>query len=282
MPALIDILKKSEEFLRKKGIGNARFNAECIMTKVLSCRRIDLYLSYAAQLNEEQLSGIRVLLTRRSNREPLQYIVGKWPFYGVELNVDGRALIPRQETEELVELLCERFSKRRYDDLGILDLGTGSGAIAISLGKYFRRARVYASDFSQDALSLARENAALNLIRNVTFLQSDWYSSISGTFDIIVSNPPYLAESEWEQIQPEIKLFEPKSAIVSENDGKADLIEIINQSAKFLKPNGILALETGESQHRDLSKLALENFQVVESVRDITAHDRFLFLSKQR
>ncbi|MDR2720770.1 MAG: peptide chain release factor N(5)-glutamine methyltransferase, partial [Puniceicoccales bacterium] len=248
MSTLIDILKKTEEFLRQKDISNSRFEAECILAKALRCQRIDLYLKHAAKLSDGQLVDVRALLIRRVNREPLQYILGEWPFQDVVLNVDSRVLIPRPETEELVELLIGKFSMYKNVNLSILDLGTGSGAIALTLAKYFRRSRVLASDYSLDALSLARENAALNSIHSVTFVQSDWYTNIVGVFDLIISNPPYLSEKEWEQTQPEIRNFEPKSALCAKDEGKADLLKIIDQSAQFLKANGILALEIGESQ----------------------------------
>ncbi|MDR3274354.1 MAG: peptide chain release factor N(5)-glutamine methyltransferase [Puniceicoccales bacterium] len=282
MSTLIDILKKSEEFLRKKNISNSRFEAECILTKVLGCQRIDLYLRYSAKLSDEQLNGIKILLTRRANREPLQYILGEWPFYDLILTVDGRALIPRPETEELVEILIGKFSKHKNANLSILDLGTGSGAIALSLGKYFRKSHVLATDLSPDALSLAKENAALNMIHNVTFMESDWFSKVSGTFDLIVSNPPYLAEKEWEQSQPEIKNFEPKLALCAENDGKAGLLKVIDQSPRFLKTNGVLALETGKSQHQYLFEFAKEKFQLAESMRDRSLRSRFIVLSRPK
>jgi release factor glutamine methyltransferase len=256
MSTLIDILKKTEEFLRKRGITNSRFEAECILAKALGCQRIDLYLRHMVQLGDGQLADIRALLTRRASGEPLQYIFGEWPFHDLTLNIDPRALIPRPETEELVELLPEKFSKYRNASLSILDLGTGSGAIALAVAKYFRRSHVLATDFSENALNLARENATLNSIRSVTFVQSDWYFNVTGAFDLIVSNPPYLSEKEWEHTQPEVKNFEPKSALCAEDSGKADLLKIIDQSAQFLKANGVLALETGESQHRFLFKFA--------------------------
>jgi release factor glutamine methyltransferase len=282
MPALIDILKKSEKFLRKKGISNARFDSECILTKALGCKRIDLYLNYMANLSDAQLGAIRILLTRRARHEPLQYLLGRWPFYDLMLNVDRRTLIPRPETEELVELLMKKRSKHGDTSLSILDLGTGSGAIALSLAKYFRRARVHAIDISLEALSLARENAAINSIANVTFVQSDWYSNIAGQFDIIVSNPPYLSEAEWEHSQPEIRIFEPKLALVSEDEGNGDIVRIIDQSVKFLRGDGILALETGELRHRALLEFAKTKFHTVESSKDRALKDRFIVLSKPR
>ncbi|MDR0679515.1 MAG: peptide chain release factor N(5)-glutamine methyltransferase, partial [Puniceicoccales bacterium] len=282
MPALIDILKKSEEFLRKKNISNPRFEAECILTKVLECKRIDLYLRYMEKLSVEQLNDIKILLTRRANHEPLQYIIGKWPFHDLTLNLDSCALIPRPETEELVEILIKKFSQYKNARLSILDLGTGSGAIALSLARFFQKSHTCASDYSSETLSLARENAAANSIQSITFAKSDWFSNIFGSFDLIASNPPYLSEEEWEQCQPEIKFFEPKLALCAGDGGKADLLKIIDQSPRFLKANGVLALETGETQHQAVFEFAKENFQLAESIRDSSQRNRFIVLSRPK
>jgi release factor glutamine methyltransferase len=232
-----------------------------------------------AKLNDRQLDAIRVLLTCRAKREPLQYIMGEWPFHELTINVDKRALIPRPETEELAEILIKKFSTHKNAALDILELGTGSGALALTLAKYFLRSRVCASDCSRAALSLARENGARNMTRNVVFVESDWFSSIAGAFDLIVSNPPYLSEEEWAQTQPEIKFFEPKAALCAADGGKADLLKIIDQAPKFLKPNGVLALETGEAHHQATFEFAKERFQFSESLKDQSLRSRFLILS---
>lgn len=280
MSTLLTILKQAEQFLKQKGITNALFNAEVLFSCALGCDRIDLYLRHNSALKEEQLKVIRALLTRRAHREPLQYIVGEWPFYELILSLDHRVLIPRPETEFMVEWAIKYFREKRFYNPQVLDLGTGSGAIALSIAKEFPRSKVIAADKSPDALQLASENAKRNKLRNITFVQSTWYSSINGTFDLIISNPPYLSENEWQNVEPEIKNFEPKIALVADNEGIADLIEIIKGAPKFLKPDGILLLETGQSQHDNLLKFANENFDVSQSQKDQFGKDRFLIFQQ--
>ncbi len=280
MPTLISTLKKSENFLKQKGISNALFNAEILFANALNCKRIDLYLRYNYNLTDEQLATIRTLLTRRAHNEPLQYIIGEWPFHELSLFVDRRALIPRPETEFLVELLIYFFNKQKYNNIKILDLGTGTGAIALSLAKSFPKSHVTATDISTDALSLAKKNAIKNNISNITFLRSDWYSNINDTFNLIVSNPPYLTHTEWENTQPEIKNFEPKIALVADNDGKSDLIQIIKNSHEFLKEKGVLVLETGDTQHDELLNIASQWFQHSKSIKDQFGRNRFLFFKR--
>lgn len=279
MPTLITILKQAEEFLQKKGISNARFDAEVLFTKALGCKRIDLYLRYNSKLNEQQLQRIRVLLTRRALHEPLQYIVEEWPFYELILKINKFTLIPRPETEFLVESLIKRYRNKNLSKLKILDLGTGSGAIALSLAKAFPHLHITATDKNYDALSLAKENAQKNRIKNISFIESNWYSNIHEKFDLIISNPPYLTEKEWEEAQIEIKNFEPKSALVANNNGQEDLLKIINEAPKFLKENGTLVLETGNSQHQSLlTQIYAKLFKTIESLKDQFGQDRFLIL----
>ncbi len=278
MSTLLTILKQSEQFLQKKGISNALFNTEILFSSALNCKRIDLYLRYNCTLNEKQLRLIRVLLSRRAHHEPLQYIIGEWPFHELTLNIDKRALIPRQETEFLVEYLIKHFRDKRFYNPRVLDLGTGSGAIALSLAKEFPRSQVVATDNSSDALSLAKENAQKNKIRNITFILSSWYSNINDQFDLIVSNPPYLSEQEWIDTESEVKFYEPKTALVADNDGQADLIKILQNAPKFLQPDGMLVLETGATQHKNLLEHAQSIFYSLEQKNDQFGRDRFLIL----
>lgn len=276
MPALLTILKKAEQFLKKKGISNALFNAEALFAHALMCERIDLYLRYNSTLSNEQLDTIRRLLSRRAHHEPLQYIIGEWPFYEVLLNVDKRALIPRPETEFMVEWAVKYLQNKRFYNPSILDLGTGSGAIALSLAREFPRSQVTAADKSQDALELARENAKKNKLRNLTFVTSRWYSEIYDNFDLIISNPPYLSEEEWEETDPDVKNFEPKIALVADNQGEADLRDIIKDAPKFLKKDGLLLLETGPAQHENLLNFGQKFFNFSKSKKDQFGRNRFL------
>ena len=217
-------------------------------------------------------------MRRRAQHEPLQYIVGEMEFFGAKLKVDRRALIPRPETERLVELVG--LSGMALAPTKILDLGTGSGAIALALALLFPAAAITAVDRSEDALALARENAAATgLAERVTFLASDWFAAVpAGPFEIIVANPPYLSAEETAQTAPEVRGFEPLAALTAAEDGLADLARIIREAPRFLAPGGLLALETGVAHHaRLLALAAAAGFSRTESKQDLSGRDRYFF-----
>lgn len=277
--SLLTILQSATEYLKKRGIPNARVDAEWLLAAVLRCRRLDLYLRFNDEIHPSQRLRYKAFLTRRGRREPLQYILGETEFCGLPLKVDSRVLIPRPETEELVELLRNRL--QATPPQSILDLGTGSGAIILALGKAFPQATLVAVDLSESALEVARQNAAMcQMSSRIALRQSHWFSQVVGRYDLIVGNPPYLSEAEWHSAAPEVHHFEPSSALWSPNDGGEDLREIIQLAPQFLNSSGLLALETGIDQHRSLRSIA-ENatFRRQESLRDFSGRDRFLLLS---
>ncbi|MDR2603093.1 MAG: peptide chain release factor N(5)-glutamine methyltransferase [Puniceicoccales bacterium] len=276
MPPLVEVLRQSEHFLKGKGIATARLDAELLLSHLFGCKRLSLYLHPCDNMEGHLLSQFQHLLSRRGNREPLQYIVGEVDFYGLFIAVDRNVLIPRHETEELVGMLISRFENRPIGS--ILDLGTGSGAIGLALAKHFTEANVLAVDANQDVLSIAQKNAIRNGITNIRFMVSDWLENVDGTFDMIISNPPYLTDEEFENAQDEIKKFEPKFALVSKNNGLADIFKIIGTAGRFLAKDGILALETGSSQHESIASFAKNYFGKFESMGDLNGKDRFVFL----
>ncbi|MDR1457659.1 MAG: peptide chain release factor N(5)-glutamine methyltransferase [Puniceicoccales bacterium] len=280
MPPLIEILKQSEHFLKSKGIATAKLDAELLLSHLLRCNRLFLYLHPRDDMRECLLSQFQHLLSRRGNREPLQYIIGEVDFYGLSIAVDGNVLIPRHETEELVDMIISRFGNRPIGS--ILDLGTGSGAIGLALAKHFTEANVLAIDANQNALSTAQKNAMRNGITNIRFKVGDWLEGVDGTFDMIISNPPYLTDEEFENAQDEIKNFEPKFALVSKNNGLADIFKIIGTAGKSLAKDGTLALETGSSQHESIASFAKNYFDKLESMGDLNGEDRFVFLQNPR
>lgn len=278
MLTVLDIIKKTTDFLGGKGVENARLNAEHLIGHALGLKRMQLYLEFERPMKESELEEIRPLVRRRGQREPLQYIVGSTEFFGVELKIDRRALIPRPETEHLAAQIVEKLSTppRR-----ILDLGTGSGALALSLGSHFTDARVVATDVSPDAVALASENkVALELTDRVEMLQSDWFAAIEAdaSFDLIVSNPPYLSVQETEETTTEVKDFEPHVALTPGVSGLESLEIIIGQARDYLAPGGLLAMETGISQREKLDVLLNEaGFDRYEFVADLTERERFVF-----
>ena len=277
MPTVLEIIKKTTDFLASKGVENARLNAEHLVGHGLGLQRMQLYLQFERSLSEPELENIRPLVRRRAQREPLQYIVGDTDFTTLKLKTDRRALIPRPETEYLVELLLTRLNE---PPARILDLGTGTGAIALALAKQFPDVAVTGVDISTDALGLANENAKANGLENrIRWLQSDWYSSVPAQerFELIVANPPYLTAAETAEASPEVRDFEPLGALTSKGEeGLADLTAIVLGAPKFLTPGGLLAMETGIAQHAALSAMVRQAGLVDgESIQDLTGRDRF-------
>lgn len=281
MLTVLEIIKKTTDYFAQRGIESPRLNAELLIGHALARKRMQLYLEFERPLAEAELEKIRPLVRRRAQREPLQYVVGETEFLGLRLKVDRRALIPRPETEQLVELLSAAWpagGARR-----VLDLGTGSGAIALSLAHRYPEVQVTAVDISNESLALARENAvALSLAERVTFVQSDWFGGLVGApFDVIVANPPYLSAQETAETAPEVRGFEPVQALTAADDGAADLITIIRGAPAFLAPAGVVALETGIAQHaRLIAEARTAGFSHAESKRDLTGRDRYVFLRR--
>jgi release factor glutamine methyltransferase len=277
MLTVLEIIKRSTEFLGKHGVESARLNAELLVGHALGLKRMQLYLQFERPLAEAELAKIRPLIKRRSDREPLQYIVGTTEFAGVTLKVDRRALIPRPETELVVEF-ARALAMPPPET--ILDLGTGSGALALALAKQFPTARVTALDQSAEALVLARENAtALGLAERVEFIESDWFSALPANhrFALIVANPPYLSDAEVAETAPEVRGFEPRGALTSGAVGTEDLATIIRGARDRLRPGGWLICETGIAQHATLlGWLRDAGFEAVESRKDLTGRDRFV------
>lgn len=279
MLTVLEIIKKTTDFFAAKGIESPRLNAELLIGHALQRKRMQLYLEFERPLAEAELELIRPLVRRRAQHEPVQYILGETEFLGLKLKVDRRALIPRPESELLVEHIRTMGGQAAAPGR-ILDLGTGSGAIALALAHAFPDAQVTATDRSADALSLARENAdRLALSARVQCLQADWFEGVpAGPYDVIAANPPYLTAEETAQTAPEVRGFEPVSALTAADAGLADLKRIIAGAPAFLAPAGLLALETGIAQRDALLEVArAAGFSQVEIKRDLTDRDRFVF-----
>lgn len=280
MLTVLEIIKKTTEFFAARGVENPRLNAELLVGHGLGLGRMQLYLQFERPLTEVELEKIRPLVRRRGQREPLQYVIGETEFFGLMLKSDRRALIPRPETERLVELVVAR--PRAAAPTRILDLGTGTGAIALALAKQYPEALVTGVDRSPEALALATENAVkTGLSERVTWCESDWFSGLpeEATFDLIVANPPYLSAAETAEAAPEVRDFEPHGALTSaEPDGLGDLTQIVSGARRYLREGGLLALETGIAQHAALLAMAADaGFARTESVRDLAGRDRYVF-----
>lgn len=276
MRTVLEIIKMSADFLGGKGVEQPRLNAELMVGHALGLKRMQLYLQFERPLAESELETIRGYLRRRGQREPLQYILGETDFLGMALKTDRRALIPRPETEYLVSLLTEKMgaSPRR-----VLDLGTGTGAIALALATHWPEAQVLATDVSTDALALAQENVEqVGLGGRVQLLQSDWYQQVpaDARFDLIVSNPPYLSDREADETLVEVKNFEPRIALTPGGLGLESIQRIIAGAPAHLNEGGLVAMETGIAQHEAIAGLLVTaGFSRHEFLPDLTGRPRF-------
>jgi release factor glutamine methyltransferase len=284
MLTVLEVIQRTTGFLDQRGIPSPRLNAELLVGHVLGLPRMQLYVQFERPLGETELAALRPLVRRRSNHEPLQYILGTASFHGLVLKVDRRALIPRPETELLVESVIKEV-EGRSPPARILDLGCGTGAIALALATRFKDAHVTAVDESEAALELAGENVeSTGLGARVRLLRSDWFSALdaSEVFDLIVANPPYLTEEELATAAPEVRDHEPRTALVpGDTAGISALTAILQDAPKRMNPGGLLALETGTQQHAALvaeaERLGLVS---VRSLRDLAGRDRFVLASR--
>jgi release factor glutamine methyltransferase len=272
---VLEVLQATAAYFKRHRVENARLNAEHLLANVLTRKRIDLYLEFQRQLIETELGPLRDLVRRRSEGEPLQHLLGTVEFCGLTFLCDKRALIPRPETEQLVELLESRIENR---ESRIVDVGTGSGVIALSLAAKFPEAKVFAVDISDTALALAGENATrLNLSRRVQFLWGRMLEGVEGAFDLIVANLPYISTGERKTLSREV-LHDPEIALFAGERGDELVRELIEQAPARLRPGGLLALEIGVGQAETLlSALTEKNYRDICSKNDYNGLTRFLF-----
>jgi release factor glutamine methyltransferase len=241
-----EVVRLSTEYLGRHGSPTPRLDAELLIAHALAISRIDLYTGHDRLLDEDELAAVRGLLERRSKREPVAYLLGSWGFRGLDLAVDARVLVPRPETEELVSVCLELLGVTAAPS--VLDVGTGSGAIALAVKHERPVARVTAVDISEAALEVARGNAE-RLGLDVEFLPSDLLAGLSGRhFDLIASNPPYIADAAIESLEPEVRDFEPRLATVSGPDGGELLTRLVDDAPGNLERPGWLVMECAEGQ----------------------------------
>lgn len=264
-------------YFNTKAIDNPKTDAELLLSFVLKCKRLELFLNYEKELMEDQKVLLRNCSVRRAHKEPLQYIIGDVDFYGQHLKVDRRVLIPRPETEELVYQI-QQYWQGKVPGKG-LELGVGSGAITIALVALNPNLQMVAVDISEEALSVAYDNAVDNRVNErIQFIHSSWFEKVQGTFDFIVSNPPYLTQEEYESAQEEVRLFEPYSALVAKDNGLKDLKTILKQGIKYLKQDGFIVLETGINQHEALKAYAEAcGYKTTKSTLDLQKRERYFW-----
>jgi len=265
---LREALTGASDYLARRGIERARFESELILAQTLDLSRVQLYMDLDRPLNPEERERSRALVERRGRREPLAYVLGEWGFRRLTLKTDARALVPRPETEILVEralVLIEGLETPR-----ILDAGTGSGAIALALADEHPGAQVAALDSSADALALARENAkACGL--EIELRQGDIRDPIEGEFDLVVANPPYVLPGEIETLEPEVRDWEPREALVGVGVSET----LADRARGLLVPGGWLAVELGEGQQSAYAALLGDlGYEAVTITPDLTGRER--------
>ncbi len=278
MKPVLEVITSGAAYLQKRGIEEPRLNMEHLLAHVLQCRRMDLYLRFDQPVPEPDLEVLRPLLKRRGEGEPLQHLLGTVEFCGQEFICDHRALIPRPETEVLVDLLVKQFSD--HPPATVLDLCTGTGCIGLSLAKAWPHAKVILADISEDALELARLNTErLGLSHQVRLIRSDLFEKITGHHELIVSNPPYIPSGEIAALAREVQR-DPRLALDGGPTGLELPKRLIEEALSQLTPESTLALELGHDQAAEVCAILQgHGFATVKTFRDLAGVARFVLAS---
>ncbi len=281
---ILKLIQWTTQYFGRKGIAQPRTDAEVLLAHVLKTERIQLYLRYDQPLQPRELAEYRDVVRRRGAHEPLQYITGRQEFYSLELEVTPAVLIPRPETEILVETALALLKEQGLSSPWVLDLGTGSGAIAVALGHENPQLRILAIDVSVAALAVARRNAKRHsLADRIHLVAMDLCQALSANlavFDLIVSNPPYIPTNDIPGLAPEISSFEPRNALDGGSHGLAVIRRIMDQAHRVLRPSGSLLLEIGQGQAQLLrdQTAAHPAYQSMEFIDDFSGIPRVLHL----
>lgn len=280
---VLEALQKGAEYLGRKEVESPRLQVEWLLANLLQMPRLQVWLNHDRQLTEAQVEVLRAGIKRRGNREPLQHILGTAAFCGREFKVDRRVLVPRPETELLAEegwKWLNDKAKRGESQPKALDLGTGSGCLAITLACECPQAAVLATDVSLEALALARENAqALGAGERVEFRAGEDLSPLTNgeCFDLLITNPPYIPSAEIDQLEPEVRDFDPRLALDGGDDGLAVYRRLAAEAVEFLKPDGRLMAEFGDGQGPRLREVfASQGWRVEALLQDFSGRERIL------
>lgn len=239
----LKVIQWAVPFLKEKGVESPRLDVECLLAKLLHCDRLKVYLQFDRPLSVEERALLRDWVARRAKREPLAYLLGEREFYGLPFTVNSSVLIPRSESEMLVEKARTLLEALPPEQQIALDLGTGSGCLAVALAHAVPSARVWAVDLSEEALATARANARLNGVEErIVFRRGSWWEALQGEdpvrFPVVLSNPPYISEAEKSELAPEITLYEPSNALFAENNGLSCYLSIKNGLSDHLTQGG--------------------------------------------
>ena len=268
-------------YLMKAGLEDPKIEITSLLSHVLECSPTFLHVKASEKLTENQASQFMEMVRRRGRFEPVAYILNKKNFLGHDFYVDPRVLIPRPETEQVVETACRLLKERKVKKPKILDIGTGSGCMAISLCQFDPLAKVVALDISEEALDVAKKNAKNHRVNHqMKFLKSNLYLSLDpafdGYFDMIISNPPYVSDSEMPGLEPDLS-FEPPQALYGGRDGLLFINEIVKKGPRLLKRKGFLIIEIGANQKKRAEDIFRRTgFRSVRTVRDFSGLDRIV------
>ncbi|EKK00806.1 modification methylase, HemK family [Rhodopirellula baltica SH28] len=281
------LLEWTTDFFRKKGSESPRLDAEILLAHARGCQRIELYTSFDKVPEEEQRVAFRELVRRRGEGAPVAQLVGYREFYSISIRVDENVLVPRPETEHLVIEAIDQIKGRLSDRPSptVLDIGTGSGAIAVAIAKSLPKTQVTAVDISLTALDIAKWNVEnLKLSDRVTLLQSDLFDGLEPdqTFDVICSNPPYISQSEYDELPTTVREFEPRGALLSGPDGTEIIARLLTDSVQRLNDGGQLIIELSPMIAGACKTLAEQNggYKEIHLIKDLAGHERILSMQK--
>lgn len=280
------LLAWTSDYFSTHGIDSPRLTAELLLSHSLSMKRLDLYLQHDKPLGPDELARFKTLIKRRKDREPVAYITGSKGFWTLDLSVTPDVLIPRPDTECLVEAALRILPETNPDGpLRVVDLGTGSGAIVLTLASERPDNLYYTVDISEKALAVAKKNKAANGIdASVSFIRGSWFGPFvdQPVFDLVVSNPPYIPSGDIQGLEPEITRYEPMLALDGERDGLACIRKILSEASVCLKDGGWLMMETGYDQKQAVISLAEQAgcYGDIDYIRDAAGHDRVVIMRK--
>ena len=276
---VIDLINWAESYFKEKGFENPRSEIEWLLRAVLKCNRMDVYLRFEEPLSQSQLATLRSWVKRRLEREPLQYITGFCDFYGREFSVNEHVLIPRPETDRLIDTVLEKV--KGLDSPSILDIGAGSGCIATTLGLEILGSTVLGIDVSEDAIGIANKNKEKLEAENVSFQKMNILEQRpEGEFDVLVSNPPYIPKGEMDGLMKDVKDFEPTVALTDQKDGLIFYKRFAEVGKEVVKSGGWIILEVGLEDHPSAVKniFSESGFPDTELIKDYNGNDRFLVI----
>jgi release factor glutamine methyltransferase len=307
---VIEAIRKSAEFLAKKGVESPRLQTELLLAHLLKLPRMKLYLNFELGLSPAETDALREFVKRRGQREPLQHIIGSTSFCGLEIAVNRHALVPRPETELLAESGWDFLVSRHSSLATALDFGTGTGCIAIALAAKCPSAKITATDISVDALALAKQNAARNNVaERIEFVQGDGFAAFQSEgrvarvpnlsaetkigdscnsslrkweFDLIISNPPYIPSDEIATLEPEVRDYDPRAALDGGADGLDFYRKLASEAKPFLKPDGKIMLEFGDGQAEAVKAIFENEKWIVEAVKEDYSHRARILIAKHK